>query len=163
MKIKKNKSKILVYIVFFAVCLLSGKLFFSFYSPFFVGSSSMEPEFPVYTLIILDKTPYTELKAGDTVVFRSDALGGGLAFHRIVKFEEGGFFTKGDNNSFEDNQLITEDAYIGKCALAITFFARYLAALQKPFGLLLYLLLPAAALIALCASVKYLKKSKCKQ
>lgn len=64
--------------------------------------------------------PYSYLKAGDIVVFKSVFFRGGLIIHRLVRFQQAGFLhaagwiTKGDNNDKTDPGLLIESNYVGR-------------------------------------------------
>lgn len=111
------------------------------YNVYTVSTPSMEPEFLVNCIVVSKKEPFKNLKSGDVIVFKSDALGGKLAFHRITRIESGGVYTQGDKNVYEDNQLITAESYVGKHIFHTNFFAYYGVAVKIFFGIVLLLFL----------------------
>lgn len=148
----------------FTVC-FSSILFFSInkshslagYSFFIVGSSSMEPQYPINSLIIVKRESFSSLNIGDVIVFRSEALNGQLAFHRIIVATPDGFFTKGDNNYHGDNQLITNENYISKGVKKIRFLGSYLVIIQTPLGFVVAFLLPTLLFLAIPLAAKKIK------
>lgn len=148
-----RKVKKLINSLLLTVCLLLAcKLFFSFATPYVISSASMGAEYPVNSIIFVKKEPFKNLTEGDVIVYKSRALGGGLAFHRIVRVTEEGVYTKGDKNNFEDNQLITEETYVGKEFFKITLWARFLSGIQSPRGFVVYAVLPV---LSICILLKY--------
>lgn len=145
------------------VCLLLGKLFHFFYSPMLITSASMEPDYPVNSLVFIKDQPFESLSAGDVIAYKSAALGGGLALHRITRVTEHGVYTKGDNNRFEDNQLITRETYVGKGVFKIVFLADYLSAVRKPAGFLLFFLLPVLTIFLSGIWITALRKQRIKE
>lgn len=166
---RKNKSKTLIISVFIlTACVLCVKLFFPNNKPVFIfnhafftiASSSMEPEYPVNSVVIIKKVPFSDLSAGDVIVYKSYALRGGLALHRVAEITGEGIYTKGDRNDYRDNQLITVESYIGKSVSRITFFVNYLALVRSPAGFAVFFALPCLAAILLYRSVKLLQNAK---
>lgn len=143
--------------VFSILTFLSKKSFsIAGYSCFLVSSSSMEPAYPLHTFVITKNQPYNSLNTGDVIVFKSDALNGGLAFHRISRTTDEGFYTKGDNNEYEDNQPVTEKNYVSKSVAQFNNLGLYLFVIRNPSGFILYLLLPVFAISLFCLSIKKL-------
>ena len=93
---------------------LTSDTYYGEYKPMIIISESMTPTIEVNGLLLIDKTPFSELKEGDIIVF--DTIEYGLVGHRIISELEYGFKTKGDNNKVEDNWIVTESMYKGKVA-----------------------------------------------
>lgn len=121
---------------------------------FVVLSGSMEPAYPVGSLVYVAETDPKELAAGDVITFNlSEAVRG---THRIIEVvEENGeraFRTKGDANEQEDSGLVTEDDLVGKVIFHLPrmgYMVNYLQSSQGRFAaisaiavLLLLILLP---------------------
>lgn len=84
------------------------------YKPVIVLSGSMEPTYPVGSMIYYKDCAFENINEGDVITFR---LGGGvLATHRVIRKDEDTreFITKGDNNPTEDVQPIRYEAVAGK-------------------------------------------------
>lgn len=122
------------------------------FSMFRVATGSMEPEMPVGTLLISQKTEISEIKVGDVVNFRSRDNGmlGMIITHRVVKMYEdadGKIFleTKGDANKYADAKLADEENLIGKVIYATgegNFFANLVTFLTSKIGFWAFIVLP---------------------
>ncbi len=71
---------------------------------------SMTPYFGNGSVVLASRTNYQKLKPGMMVVFRE---GNELVGHWLVAHEQGGWVTRGVNNSAPDPQLMTEGDYVG--------------------------------------------------
>ena len=108
--------------------------------PYVVLSGSMEPVYPVGSMIYTVKTHPTKLREGDPLTFRLNS--GSVATHRIIEIlppekegEQLRFRTKGDANSIADGDPISADMILGKpvlCVPLLGFVAEYI---QRPPGL----------------------------
>lgn len=150
----KSNFKLLpvVFAVLFLTCLLYGILLN--YSIFIVNSSSMEPEYRVGTLVVAKGSPIDSVHVGEVIIYKSDALGGDLAFHRVTRVTEEGVFTKGDMNDFEDGQLISGETYVAKGVFKNYPLGRFLLTIQNPLGFLAFLVFPLLVLILFCKAFK---------
>lgn len=84
-----------------------------------VMSGSMEPNYHVGSLVIVDKSlEPAELKPGDAITFRRDTA---VVTHRIVEadYENQYFLTKGDANQVEDAAPVFFEDVIGKAGFSI--------------------------------------------
>lgn len=92
-----------------------------------VMSESMAPVFDKGDCIIIRETPEEELAVGDIITFSSSdpMLEGNLNTHRIVDIAEdyisGGkvYFTKGDNNSWEDDYTTSYEDIVGRYEMTL--------------------------------------------
>ena len=84
------------------------------FRPVVVLSGSMEPAYPVGSVIYYKATKYDEITKGDAITFRIG--GGALATHRVIEKDEEAqeFLTKGDNNPTEDVNPIAYANVVGK-------------------------------------------------
>lgn len=90
------------------------------YKPFIVLSGSMESDIHKGDLIITKKVNTDNLKVDDIIAFRDAA--GTITTHRIIDVVEkdgkNNYITKGDNNSTQDRNLVSEDdvegIYVGR-------------------------------------------------
>lgn len=104
-----------------------------------VMSESMAPVFDQGDCIIIKEIPKEELKVGDIITFVSPdpMLEGRLNTHRIVDIAEdytgGGtvYFTKGDNNNWEDDYTIGYDAIVGRYQMTLPLGKTISAFLEK--------------------------------
>ena len=107
--------------------------------PMTVLSGSMEPEYPVGSLIYVKPVDYRDLQVGDVITFMLSE--DTIATHRIVEIipdeEEPGtvrYRTKGDANETEDGGLVHYKNVVGSPVYMIPklgFFANYI---QNPPG-----------------------------
>ena len=84
------------------------------HKPVIVLSGSMEPVYPVGSMIYYKSSDFEDIKEGDVITFR---LGGGtLATHRVIRKDDENqeFITKGDNNQSEDVEPVSYEAVAGK-------------------------------------------------
>ena len=92
------------------------------FRPVVVLSGSMEPTYPVGSVIYYKTAAYEDIAIGDAITFRIG--GGALATHRVIEKDETNqeFMTKGDNNPTEDVNPIDYADVVGKTArLAIPY------------------------------------------
>lgn len=116
---------------------------------FVVQSGSMEPAYPVGSLVYVRQTDPAELKVGDVITFE---LGGGVrGTHRIVEIVDSNgsaaFRTKGDANDAEDQGLVAPADIVGKVVFSVPRLGFFVAGIQKPPGM--YVAISAVAVILL--------------
>lgn len=180
MKISKNNNKkkplvrriISNVFLCFAVCLFIfvltstftlGKqnkdIFILGFKPYIITTGSMETTYMANSFVIIQKGGYDDIKIGDVIAFKSSALNGETAFHRVVNITKDGFITKGDYNNNPDNQVIGQDQYIGHEVFHTNFTAWYYNGLREPFGVIKLVVLPALCLIMLILAFHWLTHS----
>ncbi len=118
----------IVYAVIIVSLLLAAPILFG-YRPMTVLSGSMEPTYPVGSVVYLKETPFEDLQVGDAITF---ALGdtGAVATHRIVEINEKGktFVTKGDANPSNDTSAVSYSDVKGKVSdIAIPVLGYFLS------------------------------------
>lgn len=82
--------------------------------------SSMRPTInSENTVILCEVAPFSDLRRGDIVVYRSINCSSGNVVHRLTKrTTSGAWKAKGDNNLFHDKEHVTQANYIARvCAL----------------------------------------------
>ena len=84
------------------------------FRPVVVLSGSMEPTYPVGSVIYYKAADYQDIAVGDAITFRIG--GGALATHRVIEKDEATqeLRTKGDNNPTEDVNPIAYANVVGK-------------------------------------------------
>ena len=122
------------------------------FSMFRVATGSMEPEIPVGTLLISQKTDIEDIEVDDVVNFRSRDNGmlGMIITHRVIKVYEdndGSIYleTKGDANKYADAKLVDEENLVGKVIYATgegNFFANLVSFLTSKIGFWAFIVLP---------------------
>ena len=113
-----------VYICIAAYLLIAAPLILG-YHPVVVLSGSMEPAFPVGSIIYYKETPCDKIQAGEIVTFHAGD-GGSLVTHRVVENNTlmGQFVTKGDANEKADVNPVSYEEFIGKLTLSIPYLGR---------------------------------------
>lgn len=120
------------------------------YSFLQVQTGSMEPEFPIGTIIVAKKVDTKDLEVGDIISFYSTEkdIQGKVNSHRIVKIEKnmGGapvFTTKGDANDSEDQLRVSSVSVIGKVVYNLgTVSGSVLSVLRNPKVIFFFIVLP---------------------
>ena len=118
---------------------------------FTVMSGSMEPEYPVGSMIYVRPVDYTELKVGDVISYVANGENT-IVTHRIteIKVDEGDasvlrFRTKGDMNDLADTRLVHYKNVLGTPVVAIPLIGYVAYNVQQPPGI--YVALVAGTLL----------------
>lgn len=150
-KIWNVVSTVLVAAVVLLAVLLVGVRLFGL-QVYTVLSGSMEPAYPVGSLIYVKKTAAEDIEAGDVITFlvSEDTI----ATHRVtavVPDEEDPdvrrFQTKGDANENVDRALVHENNVIGEPVFTIPYLGYVANYIQHPPGL--YVAISAGAVLLL--------------
>lgn len=131
------------FVVIFAVLLIGVRLFgVQVYS---VISGSMEPEYPVGSLIYVKEVDPSEIKVDDviTYVLPSETP----STHRVVRIDEENqlFYTKGDANKTEDGSPVHFKNLIGTPVFKIPYLGYVAYYIQHPPGM--YIAIAAGAVL----------------
>jgi signal peptidase len=122
------------------------------YQTFVVYGSSMEPAIPVGALTFAAPVATEDLEVGDIIVFQSPGNGVRLT-HRIIEIrEEGGsrlFRTKGDASPGDDPLEVDLGGRTQKVDYHVSYLGYVVNFAKSPLGILLFIILPAAAFFAL--------------
>lgn len=92
---------------------------------FYIKTGSMEPEFPVGSVVMVD--PGAKPKIGDVFAYKNH---GSTVIHRIVGMEGGSYIFQGDANPSPDGVAVEESRLIGKVVVRIRFLAPAIRAMQ---------------------------------
>lgn len=118
MKILKTIVNLASYVVYaaIAVYLLIAAPMVLGYRPVVVLSGSMEPTYPVGSVIYYKDAPFGDIAEGDAITFHAGDGDGALVTHRVVRKNEvsATFVTKGDANETEDINEVSYDRVAGK-------------------------------------------------
>lgn len=142
-------STVLVALVVLLAALLAGARLFGL-QVFTILSGSMEPKYPVGSLIYVKSVDPSQVKEGDVITFLlSDTV---TATHRVVGIVDQGdgalrFRTKGDANDAEDASLVHYKNVIGTPVFAIPKLGYAANYIQHPPGL--YVAISAGAVLLL--------------
>ena len=139
---------IVVMVVILAIMLVGVRLFgLQVYS---VLSGSMEPEYPVGSLIYVKEVDYKELKVGDPITYLLDE--DTVVTHRIIEVlidEEDPntirYFTQGDANDVPDGASVHYKNIIGKPVFSIPYLGYVTNYIQNPPGM--YIAISAGAIL----------------
>ena len=104
-----------------------------------VMTDSMEPVFGSGDCIIVKEAPKEEIRVGDIITFFSSdpSLQGEFNTHRIIDIvidRETGetvYYTKGDNNSWEDDYTACYEDIVGKYIQKLPFGKKFSSFLEK--------------------------------
>ena len=125
------------------------------YSSFRVLSGSMEPLIPTDSMIVVKKTPVSEISPGDIISFYSSdpTLGGAVNTHRVVSVEQAGgvyvFTTKGDANVVADEYTTTGNEVIGVVVFTSLLLGKLVHLLSNPIVFIPVIMVPLALLLVL--------------
>lgn len=147
-------------VVIFAILLVGVRLFDI--QVFSVISGSMEPEYPVGSLIYVKEVDPSQIKEGDviTYVLPNDMP----STHRVVQIDEQNelFYTKGDANDVADGAPVHFKNLIGTPIFKIPLLGYVAHYIQHPPGM--YVAIAAAAVLLILVFLPdLLKKDKKKE
>jgi signal peptidase len=117
-----------------------------------VLTSSMEPTIPTGSVVFI--YPHEHYQEGDIVTFRRENSTLLIPItHRIIgtQTDEDGrtaFITKGDNNEYQDANLLYPEEIRGRVVLHVPLLGHVLAAAKTPWGFAALVLIPAALVIS---------------
>lgn len=123
------------------------------YTVFRVTTGSMEPTYPVDTLIVVKKTNPEQIQKGDIISFYSSdpALDGAVNTHRVVSVrqEEGQWYyqTQGDANNTADPYEVKSDALLGKVVYSSVALGKLSRLTANPLVFLPVIILPLAIIL----------------
>lgn len=126
---------------------------FSVY-PLVAKAQSMVPVFKKGDLIFTKRTDVSQIKKGDIIsFFNVYSRDKDIVTHRVVKVDkEQGillFDTKGDANDSEDKYSVLDTNVIGVYMFRIPYLGHLVEFIQKPFGLVISLLIIALIYVAI--------------
>ena len=123
------------------------------YTLFRITTGSMEPTYPVDTLILVKKTDPSRIQTGDVISFYSSdpALDGAVNTHRVTGVQTDGthwsYKTKGDANNVEDTYGTSETELIGKVTGSSLFLGKLARLIVNPLLFIPVILIPLAAML----------------
>lgn len=141
-------TSFLVLVMVVLAVLLWGFRLFGF-NAFVVLSGSMEPDYPVGSVVYVQNTSPSSLEVGDVITFCLTNSTQGT--HRIIDIvSENGtlsFRTQGDANQEADSQLVLESDVIGEVVFCIPYLGFLATYIQHPPGM--YIGISAVAVLLL--------------
>ena len=150
----------LVLVIVILAVLLAGVRLFGL-TPYTVLSGSMEPVYPVGSLIYVRAAEPESVNVGDAITFR---LSGGqtVATHRVIEVdgENRQFYTKGDANDAPDGAPVPFENLIGRPILCIPRLGYLSSYISSPPGLYVAAAFAVLALLLSLLSEKGGKEKK---
>lgn len=133
MKLVKSIFSLLSWVVYLCIVayLLIAAPMIAGYKPVVVLSGSMEPTYPVGSVIYYKHAPFEAIQQGDAITFHAGE--GALVTHRVAKKNElaATFVTKGDANETEDPNEVSYQQVAGKVGRICIPMAGYFVAYGK--------------------------------
>ena len=137
---------LVILVVLFALLLVGARIIGI--RAFTVLSGSMEPEYPVGSLIYVKETEPERIREGDVITFvlNEDLV---VATHRVISVdtENQRFYTKGDANAAADGAPVHYKNLIGKPVFTIPYLGYAANFIQKPPGLYVAVAVAVVSLI----------------
>ncbi len=126
---------LLIILVALAALLLVPRLFG--YQNMAVLTGSMEPKYPVGSLIYVKEVDPVTLKIGDVITYRLDS--DTVVTHRIVEIdsEKKEVITKGDANNVNDSKPISYSNIMGKASWCIPYLGYISIYIKTPVGIMI--------------------------
>ena len=159
-KILNNVTTALLVLVLALAGALVGVRLFGV-APYTVLSGSMEPTYPVGSLIYVREVDVSTLKVGDPITFvlNEDLV---VATHRVVEIDpaEREFTTKGDANSNVDANPVHFNNLVGVPVFSIPYLGYVSAYIQSPPGMYIAIGFGALLLVMVFLPDMLTKKSK---
>lgn len=137
-----------VAILLLLAVLLAGTRFIGF-TPYAVISGSMEPKYPVGSMIYVQAVEPSSIRPGDPITFvlNEDLL---VATHRVVEvLADGSFITKGDANSDIDGKPVHPNNLLGKPIFSIPYIGYLSVMLSTVQGKVMLAVVALVLLISL--------------
>lgn len=127
-------STILLLILLVLACLLFVPNLLG-YQSFAVVSGSMEPTYPVGSIVYAKETPFNELEVGDIISYSISE--DTKVTHRItaIDTEKQQFTTKGDANNTEDGEPVNYSSVIGKVVFDVPYLGYLSQYIRTPLGI----------------------------
>ena len=135
-------SKIISSAIYFIIAIFMAIILIPFvagYKPVVVLSGSMEPAYPIGSIIFYKPLDFNDIKVGDAITFK---LGGGaLATHRVIEKdnENQKFTTKGDNNTTVDIKPVSYEAVVGKTGKIVIPYIGFISTYIKEIPIVITL------------------------
>ena len=124
------------------------------YSFLSVSTPSMEPAYPVGSVVVTKRGNAETYKPGDVISFYSEdpAIRGLPNTHRIVSVHRDKennlyFITRGDNNPIPDRYEVFEDKVIGKVRGSVGSLGNILETIKSRYVIFFLLILPLSVLM----------------
>ena len=99
---------------------------------YYVASGSMEPTYPVYSIVFSRKVDPSTIRVGDTITYALNDEN--YVTHRVIEKHSSSrtFVTKCDNNNVEDSAPVKWDNVMGKVVFSVPFGGKVLKVIVAP-------------------------------
>jgi len=130
--------------------------FIAGYKPVVVLSGSMEPGYPIGSMIYYKSSSFEDINEGDVITFKLGA--GALATHRVIRkgVENREFTTKGDNNPTEDIKPTPYTEVVGKVAKVVIPYVGFIGGYIRKIPVMVTL----GSILIICALLSPTKTKK---
>lgn len=118
-------SALLILAVFFVGLRITG------FKPYNIETQSMEPTYPVNTLVYIKEISFDDLSEGNVITYVNQS--GTAVTHRIMAIDtnDRSVRTKGDANEFEDIMDVNEENIVGKVYFGIPLIGKLSGAVTR--------------------------------
>lgn len=150
-------TTLLLFVVLALAILLAGVRLVGL-TPYVVLSGSMEPTYPVGSLIYVKQTDPADIREGDAITFRLHGEST-IATHRVIAISPDGtqFTTQGDANDAPDGAPVLAQDLVGRPLFAIPYLGYLSHWITNPPGRYLTVAL-LAALVALLVLPDWIRR-----
>lgn len=106
------------------------------YEPYGILSNSMEPEYPVGSVVYVKSHAPENIVKGDVITFKTGVVNDSVATHRVVinDTKKRAFVTKGDHNDDADASAVAYERLLGKVVLCVPMLGNLYLWLVSMFG-----------------------------
>ncbi len=117
------------------------------YLPYTVLSGSMEPSYPVGSIVFVSRAAPEEVQVNDVIMFT--LADGTLVTHRVVDIlpEEQAFVTKGDANNAADFTPVPFENMVGKAKFCIPLLGFLAVFLKTGIGMTVFCIVLASLIL----------------
>ncbi len=124
-----NIMSMMIFLIMLALMLIFAPMVKG-YKPAVILTGSMEPSYPVKSVVYYKNIDFKDITLGDAVIYKKSKA---LITHRVVeKNEESGYvITKGDANNTEDSYEVMKDEILGVVHFMVPFIGYIALIIQK--------------------------------
>lgn len=132
------------------------------YKPVLVLTGSMEPTLKTNSVAIVKRSSYNDVKVNDILMYKID---GKMITHRIIKKDNKGIITKGDNNNVEDAYTIKKENVRAVVIAKLNFLARPISEIfpdgvkgeMNKFGFIKWIMYPIFVILVINLTFKAIR------
>lgn len=127
---------LIIIVVLIAVPLVVPRIFG--YQVYGVLSGSMEPNYPIGSIIYVENIDTSKIKVDDVITFKMSAKSNVVATHRVIEInqDEQSFTTKGDANKEKDSATVSKQRVLGRAIFCIPLFGYISMFTQSSIGII---------------------------